>query len=282
MPWFMREDYDDPQPIPRALLDVPAGPRGIGLVSVYSEGRTTPGWGTPRQGDPGFGVNYAKGKFWAKPRLEAFAKAGSPFAIVTRSLAVVVFDIDRHEGAADGVIGARALGELPPTLASTSKSGEGRHLFYSVPDTWDDTDGFGRYADQIGMAPGVDFRAQGCVYHYASQRWNGLPVEPLPEHLLTKLELTRDRKIARTTAIAAAAAGTIDDEEVLLMHDQLLTELKKPIAAGKRNNSLFAIGSQMKTAEYPQWEKAVEDRAVDLGLDAAETAKIIDNINKYA
>lgn len=284
MTWFMEDDYLDPQPIPRALLDVDTGPRGLALVDVYAEGRTSKGWAlTPKDPDaPGFMANYMARKFWAKPRVIAAERAGSPFAIVTRSANLVVLDIDMHDGGEDGVVGAVQLGDLPPTLAETSKSGDGRHLFYSVPEPWDDETGFGRYADVIGIAPGVDLRSQGCVYHYASQRWNNRPVVQLPDPVIEMLELRTSRKIATTNALAAAAAGDPDDEDVLIMHHQLLTELNKPIGVGKRNNTLFAIGSKMKAADYPNWQDEVQRRAGEVGVDSAEADKIISNIDAYA
>ena len=62
----------------------------------------------------------------------------------------------------------------------------------------------------------------------------------------------------------------------------LIEDLKKPIPQGKRNNTLFAIGSQMATAQVPDWETLVFDRAVEVGLDNNEAHKLVDNIGKYA
>ena len=61
---------------------------------------------------------------------------------------------------------------LPPTLAETSKSGDGYHLFYLVDEEWDDEKGYGLLGDRIGIEQGVDIRATGCVYHHPQQRWN--------------------------------------------------------------------------------------------------------------
>ena len=74
----------------------------------------------------------------------------------------------------------------------------------------------------------------------------------------------------------------LDPEEIAIMHDELITELSKPIPAGKRNNTLFAIGSKMAEAKVPDWQTLVGDRAVAVGLDEDEVDKLINNIAKYA
>ena len=66
------------------------------------------------------------------------------------------------------------------------------------------------------------------------------------------------------------------------MHDELFERLKKPIPAGKRNNTLFAIGSEMKTAGVPDWDIRIGARAEELGLDADEVTKLVSNIETYA
>ena len=67
-----------------------------------------------------------------------------------------------------------------------------------------------------------------------------------------------------------------------MMHAELIDELDKPIADGKRNNTLFAIGSKMKQAQIPNWDVLVGDRATQVGLDDDEIDKLISNINSYA
>ena len=66
-----------------------------------------------------------------------------------------------------------------------------------------------------------------------------------------------------------------------MMHDDLITELAKPIPAGKRNNTLFALGSKMKEARVPEWSELLADRANEIGLDEDEIDKLIANIVKY-
>lgn len=282
MTWY--EDprqFTAPEPLPASLAHW-VGPKGIALVDVYGEGKTSKGWGLVSKDGPGFLENYLKGKFWDKPRLVAAERNNAPFAIVMRSLSAIALDIDRHmdDGGADGFIAAAKL-DLPPTLAQTSKSGEGRHLLYWVEDRWDE-EGFAMYDDVIGLVPGVDIRATGCLYRYPSQRWNTLNIAPLPDSVRELLDKRRQQKLAQKAAFAAAAAAPLDAEEALIMHDALKRELDKPIQAGKRNSTLFAIGSQMHEAGYPNWEGALRDRAETVGISAEEAEKIIANVTKYA
>ena len=72
-----------------------------------------------------------------------------------------------------------------------------------------------------------------------------------------------------------------DPEEILIMQYELLEELKKPIKSGLRNNTLFAIGSKLKQAQVPDWEKHVEQRGVEVGLDDEEIDRLLANINRY-
>ena len=67
-----------------------------------------------------------------------------------------------------------------------------------------------------------------------------------------------------------------------MMQDQLIADLNKPIPAGRRNTSLFAIGSQMFLGQVPGWKQLVHDRALALGLDLDEADKLIANIERYA
>lgn len=67
-----------------------------------------------------------------------------------------------------------------------------------------------------------------------------------------------------------------------MMQDQLITDLNKPIPPGRRNTSLFAIGSQMYLGRVPGWKQLVHNRAVALGLDIDEADKLIANIERYA
>lgn len=259
------------------------GPKGIAAVQVYDEGRTSPGWGliSPR-GGPAFMENYRHGRFSYRKAAWALENRSQAFAFVMRSMRVVCLDLDHHsEDGPDGIDNAiDEMPWLPPTLAESSKGGDGRHLFYSVDETWDDLLGFGRYADRIGFIDGVDLRSVGCVYHYPTQRWNGRPIVPAPKELVQRLEQKRElASLVRNNIADIVSAG--DEEEVLMLQTELEDELSGPIAPGKRNNTLFAIGSKMKNAQVPDWEKKVSARATDLGLDAAECAKLIGNIDRY-
>ena len=282
MPWYEDDSqFVHSNPVPTPLVSF-QGPNGLALVDVYEYGTTTAGWGlVGRDGGPGFAENYQKHKFWAKPRLVQFQN-GKPFAFVMRSLRLVMVDIDRHleAGGEDGFISAAKM-ELPPTLAETSRSGSGRHLFYSVEDEWSDVFGFGRYDDALGIEPGIDIRATGCAYHYPPQKWNDLPIAPLPESVKKYLVAKKNKKDAQTAVLQHVAVKP-DSEEALVVHDALLQELAKPIPVGKRNASLFALGSKMKDAGIPEWEEALEDRANEIGLDVEETGKIIANVRRYS
>ena len=55
-----------------------------------------------------------------------------------------------------------------------------------------------------------------------------------------------------------------------------------PIPAGKRNNTLFAIGAEMKIAGIIGWQEQVYNRAVEVGLSDDEAEKLVNNIEKYA
>ena len=201
------------------------------------------------------------------------------FAIVMRSLRVVCLDIDGKNGGYDS---AKAL-LLPPTLAETSKSGDGYHLFYDVPDDeWDPEEmGFALVGDRIGLAQGVDFRGTGCVYHHKSQLWNDRPVAPLPQALYEQLT-NKQQKITATHSRIVSVLESNDDLEVMMMHDEILGRLAKPIPTGKRNNTLFAIGSEMQAAGINEWDTKLYARGTELGLDGDEIQKLIDNIGKYA
>lgn len=259
------------------------GPHGVALVDVYASGRTTPGWGLQgANGKPGFMVNYAAKKFWPRPRLIDLQRHHRAYAIVMRSVNIIALDIDRHtdDGGADGFKAAAKL-DLPVTLAQTSKSGAGRHLFYRTDEIWDDELGFGHWDDVIGLKPGIDVRAVGCIYHYASQRWNREPLADLPDELHDLLEARKAKKEEVERILRSATSDDITDEERLIMHDTLIQELNKPIDTGKRNVTLFAIGTKMKTAGVPDWEARLHQRALDVGLPDAEAAKLVSNVQKY-
>lgn len=279
-PWWQTDVYEGDVALPHTFVEM-AGPKGVALVIAWPDGRTTAGWGL--QGPPddptnGFMQRYPRGEFNARRVLHGFRKGSWNFAIVMRSVRLVCIDIDGKNG---GLEHAKRLGMLPPTMAETSKSGDGFHLFYEVEDEWSPDRGFGVLGDRIGIEQGVDIRATGCVYHYPQQRWNDRPVAMLPDHLKT-IMLSRDQKVAESNRRITAVLQSNDEIEVLLMHDQLEADLAAPIPAGKRNNTLFAIGSQLQQAQVPDWENKVHARALDVGLDQAEADKLIANINRYA
>jgi hypothetical protein len=275
LPWW-RTDVYDTEERNVAFMNY-AGPKGTALVRVWPDGRTDTGWGLTSTSGPGFMEKYMRGEFDERRILYGYRRGRWAYAYVMRSVLLVCIDIDGKNGGLDH---AKRLGVLPPTMAETSKSGDGYHLFYVVDDKWDAVKGYGLLNDRIGVEQGVDFRATGCVYHYDTQRWNGRQPAKLPDHLFQILN-ARDQKIAATAARITKVLANEDEMEVLMMHDEIIDDLKKPMPQGKRNQTLFAIGSQMQQAQIPGWEELLQDRALDVGLPADEVAKLVANINKY-
>lgn len=249
-----------------------AGPKGLALVAAYPNGSTTRGWGSEK-----FMQNYKKGTFRTGPVLHNYRKGKSNFAIVMRSVQLVCIDIDGKNGGIEHA--AQLLGNVPKTLAETSKSGNGFHLFFKYEDEWDKELGFNLYPDSISIVQGVDVRATGCVYHHPQQRWNDEEIAPLPKWIADRL--LKKIQLRRAQAKAAAAIPELDPEEILMQQDALIEQLKAPIDAGKRNNTLFAIGTQLKLANVPNWEGLVADRADELGLPWEEAQKLVNNIATY-
>lgn len=277
-PWWMRDTYDDGTPVPDQFQKW-AGPEGVALVRAWKDGRTDPGWGLNATGTGGgFMHKYTSQTFTPIPIVFGFQQRRWNFAFVMRSLKLVCIDIDGKNG---GLQHAGKLGMLPYTLAEESKSGEGYHLFYSTSeDEWDPGLGFAQFSDRIGLEQGVDLRATGCVYHYPQQKWNRRQIAELPPHLKERLTQKAQQVAAQVTAIIKILEAG-DDTEVLLMQDALLVDLAKPIPAGRRNTTLFAIGQQMKLAQTPDWETLVLNRAMAVGLDSDEATKLVANIRKY-
>ena len=276
--WWMTDDYTIPTALPDEIAQA-SGPRGVALVRAYPNGSTSKGWGLlPTGTTPGFMKSYMANRFRKDVVLQGYESDRWGFAIVMRSVRLVCIDID---GKNDGFTGVRKLGMLPVTLAETSKSGNGYHLFYSLPsDTWDPDKGFTQITDRIGFEQGVDLRGTGCVYHYKQQRWNNRKIVPLPQHLQDVLRKQKQRTQQQIEEIETLL-NSGDDTEVLLMQDALLSDLRKPIQPGKRNNTLFAIGTKMKLAMVPNWGQLVHDRAMEVGLDIDEADKLLNNIIKY-
>ena len=286
--WMDNTQYtrDEPQPFPLGL----AGPLGVATVAVFGDGTTSAGWGLQgrKNGDgtrePGFMQKYLKKEFAQKITAVKYRKFRHPFAYVMRSLSIICVDIDGKNGGFDSTVN---LGDLPPTLAERSKSGNGVHLFYQVEDEWDEEVGFGRFSDHLGIVQGIDIRATGCVYHYPTQRWNDRPIETLPsrlEQLLSKKETVK-RALHGSTPVVLTFTDDEDKENYLmaqmLTHEELLSELEKDVVPGNRNNTLFSIGAKMKDANVPDWQNRLATRAAQLGLADEESVKLLQNIERY-
>lgn len=277
-PWWTQDTYEIADPVPSSF-DGLAGPNGVALVRVWEDGKTDSGWGlTDRDNNPAFMPKYKRKRFAEQPILAGYAEDRWAFAFIMRSMKLVCIDIDGKNG---GQQHAGKLGMLPLTLAETSKSGDGHHLFYSTTeDEWNELTGFSEFGDRIGIEQGVDIRAVGCVYHYPTQRWNKRHIAELPHHLKDRLLKHRQAAEAHSQVIIKTLASE-DQMEVVIMQDQLLEDLKKPIPAGRRNNTLFAIGQQLKLAQVPQWEDLLHARALQVGLDKAEANKLVANVARY-
>ena len=282
IPWWQRDSYNLNMSHPDEFFELATGPRGQATVSVNKNGTTQPGWGLLGKKhddgtrDNGFMPRYMRGEFDHRKTRWQFINKGLPFAFIMRSLPVLAVDID---GKNDGFAGAQALGVLPETLAETSKSGNGYHLFYGMADIWDVDLGFAALDDHIGIAQGVDIRVTGCVFHYETQRWNGRSIAPIPSQLE---QLLQQKKQSRMTNQAILTnLKEMDDVDKLVAHHTLLADLAQPILAGRRNNTLFAIGSKMKAAAIPDWEDKIRERANQLNLDWEEADKLVSNIAAY-
>jgi len=222
-------------------------------------------------------ARYNRGEFNSRVPLLGYEKDKWAFAVIMRSVQLIAIDIDGKNGGLDN---ARKLGMLPLTMAETSKSGNGFHLFYLHNEPWTLDKGYGELSDRIGIEQGVDIRATGCVYHHKQQRWNHRAPAKLPEHLKQRLQV-REQKIAAAHSRITSIVESDDPLEVLMLHDEILSELAKPMNKGKRNVTLFAIGNQMRQAQIPDWELSLEKRADEVGLPPAEVRALITNINRY-
>ena len=271
LPWWRTDTYDGEDNIPHGFMQL-AGPNGLALVKAWDNGKTSTGWG---HGD--FMASYQKNLLHMKPALIGFSKGLNHFAFVMRSLRVVCIDIDGKNG---GLEHAKKLGQLPPTVAETSKSGTDYHLFYSTDEDWDSQEGYALVRDRIGIVTGVDIRGTGCVYHHKQQRWNSHDIAPLPEHLKDRLLGDQRLKTARAGAIATVMNNN-DELEIMMMQEELVARLAKDIPEGKRNNTLFAIGQDMKKAGMVEWPQFISDRASELGLDGEEITRLVRNIENY-
>lgn len=280
--WWVDDRYDVDVAIPEQFQKF-RGPAGIAAVQVFKSGKTAPGWGLVGKKldngtrGPNFTELYPKRLLDARTASWRFNKQHEPFALVMRSMRVVALDIDGKNGGLDGAL---TLGDLPPTLAETSKSGNGYHLFFFTEEQWSTdpaTYGYALYDDHIGIAQGVDFRGTGCVFHYPSQRWNNRQIAALPDELVHLL----DKKKSQRTTATPINPKEMDEVDMLVAHHTLLEDLAKDIPVGKRNTTLFAIGSKMKAAGVPDWEDKVHARALAVGLGNSEADKLVNNIATY-
>ena len=267
--WWELEEYPVDQMF--EALEPYAGPNGVAVVKAFDNGRTSSGWGLKgKDGTPEFMPIYRKSGFVQSRLVRGYQKDLYSVAVVMRSTRLVCIDIDGKNG---GLQAVRQLGPLPYTLAETSKSGTGYHLFYSLPDEWDDTVGFDMIPDQIGIVQGVDIRGVGCVYHFQQQRWNTRAVAEAPDWLIERL-LVRKRLREKKRQATQLIIESGDPIEMQMLHTSLLSDLAADIPAGRRNNTIFAIGTELKNSQYPQWEDAVRNRGAEVGMGDAELHKI--------
>src|SRR5690349_10217609 len=127
-PWWRTDDYVESAPLPAHVFENPGviGPKGVALVRAWPSGMTDQGWGLQgKDGGEGFMPRYKRGEFLPRRILFGYDRGKWAFALVMRSVRLVCIDIDGKNG---GFEHAKRLGKLPPTLAETSKSGNGYHL----------------------------------------------------------------------------------------------------------------------------------------------------------
>jgi hypothetical protein len=264
-PWYeQKKQYVDDAPIPATWPTK----RELALVHVAGDGATTKGWGRES-----FMDNYRAGKFEPTGYLRRFAH-GRPFGFVMRAVPLFCVDIDPKHG---GLQSARILA-LPPTLAETSRSGNGFHLFYKEPKaTWDEKYGFESLPDPNGLLPGIDIRSTGIVYHYPQQRWNDLaPAKPPPGIL----RLLAERKRMNEAAIARTAAyKDLDPVDRAMYADELLDELRKFVPEGRRNTVLYSWGCKADGV-VKDWPLHLYLRGEQLGLEEYELTQLIRSVQK--
>jgi len=265
MKWYERTDqYQDPAGLPVEILEQP----GLSLVHVNPDGTTTKGWGRAS-----FLGNQERGKFRPAPYLQRF-KHGRAFGVVMRALPLICTDIDGKNG---GFQSARIL-DLPPTLAETSKSGNGVHLFYSVDTEWDEHYGYDHWSDVNGLIPGVDIKGTGIVYHFPQQRWNDLHIVPAPAGLLRLLESRK--RTAELSRARSAAVRDLDPDDLAIFGDELLEELARPLPEGGRNNALFVWGRKADGI-VKDWPLHLYRRGEQAGLGDSELVHLIKSVQSY-
>ncbi len=263
--WYLDTDQYNAD-TPWSDLREHAGPFGVAVVAVYGE-KTQPGWGTER-----FMKNYTR-QFFAEPPAN-----NKPFALVMRSLRLLCVDID---GKNNGYQEAAKL-NLPPTLAETSKSGNGHHLFYSYPDTWDELYGYVGQPDRIGMWPGIDIKSSGVVYHHSHQLWNNESIAVLPDDVWDKLQ-SRNLRDAQLR-VTPAQAQEMTDEDLKFKRDMLLIQLSQHRTDG-RDTSLWRIGASLlnRGVDEQYMSEKIREAGLRWGVDEHTLDnKIIPNIKSYA
>jgi len=265
--WFEdRSQYTESTPIPKQI-DYDK----LSLIRVFESGKTQPGWGAQE-----FMQNYLNNAFDPQHAIRYFEKYHQPFAIVMRSVPLVCIDIDGKNG---GIQTAKSL-DLPPTLAETSKSGNGFHLFYRVPYSNWGSYGFSEYPDIIGLLPGIDVKGTGVVFHYPTQQWNTLDVGMLPPTLMEHIGTVRD--VRRAARVTATGVQDMSEDDLVVLWADLLKDLGKKIEVGNRNERLYALGARLFASGYQDWARKVFDRGIELGLSPEELNGVLENIEKYS
>jgi len=263
--WFENDSQyvvDDP-------LAERAWPTTLSLIRVHKDGTTQSGWGRER-----FMTSYGRGLFRPKRLLDRFAVDQEPFAFVMRSIPVLCADIDGKNG---GIQASRIL-SLPPTLAETSKSGNGYHLLYRVPEAmWHPEYGYEEFPDANGIIPGVDIRSVGVMFHYPQQRWNQLEIAPLPDKLRRVLQ---QRKLSLALKERQRQV-TLSPEDLAIAQDTALDGLAGPIPNGRRNATLYAIGCELQRLEVNNWDEKLTDRGLAIGMSEAEMRGIVKHVQQY-
>lgn len=251
-----------------------SGPNGPAYVQVYPDGATAPGWGEDK-----FMAKYNAKQFSVRRAELLQQRHQTPFALVMRSVRMICIDIDGKNG------GFEAATELilPPTLAETSKSGDGFHLFYLVEDTWDEETGFGAYRDRISFVQGVDIRSIGCVFHHPHQQWNRRKPVRLTPRLHKLLEQRTESLLDRIEHIKHITTSTSeeDKDELVMIQHSIESKLAADIPAGRRNTTLFGLGAEMAQAQILDWEEQLYKKGIEVGLNDEEMMKIIANVRKY-
>jgi hypothetical protein len=244
----------------------------LSLIRVYSKGGTETGWGAKDWAE-----QREAGRFDPDRSVRYFEKYQQPFAFVMRSIPFVCIDVD---GKNNGQAFTNML-QLPETLAERSKSGNGWHLIYRVPGAaFDSKRGFAEMEDHNGVLPGIDVRGTGAMFHYPNQQWNRTKAADLPMSLYALLE--NAQRIRHNARLTAGGTLGLSEDELVIVHDRLATQLAMRAPVGTRNQRLYAIGTQMFASNYPDWEMQIRLRGEQLGLDVDEVEQILENIIKYA